>query len=133
MANRYSYKDPNAGNVVRTAVGDNYSIFALSFCVGGQAIKIYSGNTEVLYSCFLAGSLTIVPIIPPVDNNNPCDCLNGGCIPASTYGTPGAFPTLAACQSGCAKNSNCTGECVDPAEIAALQQAAATLQSKICK
>lgn len=99
MANRYSYKDPNAGNVVRTVVGDNYSIFALGFCQGGQAIKIFSGSTEVLYSCYLVGSLTIVPIVPPVDNNKPCDCLNGSCIPATTYGTPGAFATLAACQA----------------------------------
>lgn len=132
MANRYSYKDPNAGNVVRTVVGDNYSIFALGFCQGGQAIKIFSGSTEVLYSCYLVGSLTIVPIVPPVDNNKPCDCLNGSCIPATTYGTPGAFATLAACQSGCAKNSNCTGECVDPAEIAALQQAANNLRGRLC-
>jgi hypothetical protein len=62
-----------------------------------------------------------------------CDCVNGGCVPQTTYNTPGVFANLAACQSGCAKNSNCTGECVDPVEIAALKQAVNTLQSKICK
>jgi hypothetical protein len=65
--------------------------------------------------------------------DQPCDCLNGGCVPKTTYNTPGIYVNLAACQSGCAKNSNCTGECVDPAEIAALKQAVNTLQSKICK
>ena len=64
--------------------------------------------------------------------NQPYDCVNGGCVPKETYKTPGAFASLAACQSGCAKNSNCTGECVNPAELAALQQAASNLQSKIC-
>jgi hypothetical protein len=67
-----------------------------------------------------------------IDPDQPCDCVNGGCVPKTTYNTPGVFPNLAACQSGCAKNSNCTGECVDPAEIAALQQAVNNLQSKIC-
>jgi hypothetical protein len=72
---------------------------------------------------------------PPtsVDPEQPYDCLNGGCVPKTTYNTPGIFSTLAACLSGCAKNSNCTGECVSAEEIAALQQAANKLQSKICK
>ena len=69
---------------------------------------------------------------PGINPSQPYDCLNGGCIPKNTYNTPGAFANLAACQSGCAKNSNCAGECVDPAELAALQQAASHLQSKIC-
>jgi hypothetical protein len=77
--------------------------------------------------------VTVTPVGCGPDPNQPCDCINGGCVPQTTYNTPGVFPTLAACQSGCAKNSNCTGECVDPAEIAALKQAVNTLQSKICK
>lgn len=60
------------------------------------------------------------------------DCVNGGCVPKATYGTPGVFSTLAACQAGCAQNSPCTGECVDPAEIAAHRQALNNLQSKFC-
>jgi selenophosphate synthase len=68
-----------------------------------------------------------------VDANQAYDCINGGCLPKTTYGTPGFYANLAACQSGCAKNSNCKGECVTPEEIAALQQAANQLQNKICK
>jgi hypothetical protein len=133
MANTYSYTDPNAGNISRSAVGDSYQIIPLGVCNGGQAIKIFNGGAEVLYSCFNAGSLTITPIVPPVSAAAPCDCVNGGCVPKTLYGTPGVFANLAACQGGCAKNSNCMGECVDPAEIAALKQAVNTLQSKICK
>jgi hypothetical protein len=62
--------------------------------------------------------------------NQSCDCVNGGCVPKT--GTPGVFPSLASCEAGCAKNSNCTGECVDPAEIAALNQSISTLRSRIC-
>jgi hypothetical protein len=61
-----------------------------------------------------------------------CDCVNGGCVPATTYNTPGVYASLAACQSGCAQNSPCTGECVDPAEIAALNQAISSLRPRIC-
>ena len=64
--------------------------------------------------------------------DEPYDCVNGGCVPKTTYGTPGKYATLAACQSGCAKDSNCTGECIDSAEIAALQQAANKLKTTYC-
>lgn len=60
------------------------------------------------------------------------DCLNGGCLSNATYNTPGKYATLTACQAGCAKDSNCTGECVSAEELAALQQAAGALQSRIC-
>jgi hypothetical protein len=61
-----------------------------------------------------------------------CDCVNGGCVPSATYNTPGKYANLAACESGCAKDSPCTGECVSTAEIAALQQAVSTVQSRLC-
>ena len=83
---------------------------------------------------FAQGSLSISLIEDPNPLDLvPYDCLNGGCIPQNMYNTPGVFPSLAACQSGCAKNSNCTGECVDPAEIAAHRQALNNLQSKFCR
>jgi hypothetical protein len=67
-----------------------------------------------------------------IEANQPCDCLNGGCIPASTYSTPGKYASLAACQSACAKDSNCAGECISSSEIAALKQAADNAISKMC-
>lgn len=60
------------------------------------------------------------------------DCLNGGCVGSGLYGTPGVYQSLAACQSGCAKNSTCTGECVSSEELAALQQAAANVRPRFC-
>jgi hypothetical protein len=61
-----------------------------------------------------------------------CDCLNGGCVPSATYNTPGKYANLAACMSGCGKDSPCDGECVSAAELAALQQAANALKSRLC-
>lgn len=67
-----------------------------------------------------------------VPTNQPHDCINGGCVPKTTYNTPGVYANLAACQSGCAKNSPCNGECVGAAEIAALQQAVGNIKNRIC-
>lgn len=69
---------------------------------------------------------------PSIPTNVQYDCLNGGCVPKTTYNTPGFYANLAACQSGCAKNSNCKGECVEAAELAQLQQAVGNIKNRIC-
>jgi hypothetical protein len=109
---------------------------------GGYCNGIYFVSADLGYNSSnaseISGSLAIVamsncPGCVPADNGDkPCDCINGGCINASTYNTPGKYANLSACQSGCAKDSNCIGECVSQPELAALQQAANNLQSKIC-
>ncbi len=60
------------------------------------------------------------------------DCLNGSCVPKQTYNTPGAFSTIALCQSSCGQATPCDGECVPVAEIAALQSAASGLRARLC-
>jgi hypothetical protein len=70
---------------------------------------------------------------PPLTPNQPHDCVNGNCLPKVTYNTPGKYASLAACQSGCAKDSPCTGECIPSTDIAALQQAASKAQANCCK
>lgn len=135
MANTYSYIDPNSGTtrIIGSALGgESHAILAYSECRGGLSIRIYNAaKSLVSFSCYKSGTLRINEI-PTVDPAMPCDCINGGCVPKNTYNTPGVFATLDACQSRCAKNSNCTGECVDPAEIAAHQQAINNLKAKIC-
>lgn len=97
----------------------------------GQRFRNPADNGEYIYA---QESLTLQLVEPdPLNPSQPFDCLNGACLPKSTYNTPGFFDSLSACQSGCAKNSNCTGECVSAAEIAALKQSANNLQSRICK
>ncbi len=107
-------------------------------CGGGYFSSVsnnYTAGTASEQSgSFVQVSMVNCPgCIPGYDPDPPCDCINGGCVPKTTYGTPGVFPNIAACEAGCAKNSNCTGECVDPAEIAAHRQALNTLQSKFCR
>ncbi len=118
---------PIAVSGCNVKAGGQYGVMA-SF--NGQRFTNPADGGEWIYA---QGSLSISLIEDPNPLDLvPCDCVNGGCVPKTTYNTPGVFPSLAACQSGCAKNSNCTGECVDPSEIAALGQALNTLQSKFC-
>lgn len=106
-----------------------YARYQLSIDGTGNGKYYYSGvGAEIV-----AASPCPVAAPPPLDPAQPHDCINGSCIPSTVYGTSKAYASLAACKSGCGKNSSCTGECVDPAEIAALQQAVGNLQSKICK
>jgi hypothetical protein len=104
--------------------------------------NVWPHDVEGTFTKYNASSISIsISVVPCAEcggncctlNNSPCDCLNGNCVPATTYNTPGKYATIAACESGCAKNSNCIGECVDPTEIANLSQAINNLQSKICK
>lgn len=62
------------------------------------------------------------------------DCINGSCIGKETYNTPGLYASLPACQSMCGApiTPPCDGECVSNAQIAALQQAANIITSKLC-
>jgi hypothetical protein len=68
-----------------------------------------------------------------VNPEQPCDYVNGGCVAKTTYGTPGRYPNLAACQAANPKDSSCDGECVSAAEISALRQAANKAQANCCK
>jgi hypothetical protein len=128
----YTWHDPN-DNTSQSFKGDSYTQISYAPCYTGVAIKVYDAGVEVGFRCYQPGSLVITPNNDGVDPAQKFDCLNGGCIPKSTYNTPGVFANLAACQSGCAKNSNCTGECVSAEELAALQQAASNLRSRLCK
>jgi hypothetical protein len=137
MANK-CYKLVNLGcdNVTRTfyvcaetlVTGSGGNCNGVTFFVNGVLTGSAKSTVITLVACSACAGCQCAPQL----ENEPCDCVNGGCVPKTTYNTPGVFPNLAACQSGCAKNSNCTGECIDPSEIAAHQQALNNLQAKIC-
>ena len=134
---RASYEGFN----IRIAPANNYWIsqgytemLTADYWVPSQTIHDggvqYRADYTVVYYNVPNGCQNFQP--PPIPPNTRYDCLNGGCIPKTTYGTPGVFPSLAACQSGCATNSTCTGECVLAEELAALQQAANTVRPRLC-
>ena len=60
----YTYQDPNLPGQ-RTVAGNSYTTEFLEICQKGQtAIRIFKNGFEVLYSCYLPGSLLTVAAIP---------------------------------------------------------------------
>jgi hypothetical protein len=58
--NTYTYFDPNLPGS-RQAQGNSYATEFLSFCQQGQqAIRIFNNGVQVLFSCYLPGSLSFI-------------------------------------------------------------------------
>jgi hypothetical protein len=100
---------------------------------GGNAIEYPWGDIYSMVAVSQSNCLDCDDVPPPLTPEQPHDCVNGACLPLSVYGTPGKFTNRAACESACAKDSTCTGECIELPEITALQQAANQLKARYCK
>lgn len=140
MAKCYLVQFVNCANVagsVYICADDLVYVSSGGTCGGGYFYSASNGY-NVGNASEISGSATIVACsncagccTDPLPDGK-CDCLNGGCVPQATYNTPGKYANLAACESGCGKDSPCNGECVSADEIAALQQAVATVQTRLC-
>jgi hypothetical protein len=141
MAKKCFYVEyTNCSNVSGTAYlcAEDLEYRSGGSCGGGYFYSVSNGY-DASNASEKSGSVTIVACSncagcctdPPPTGK--CDCVNGGCVPQATYNTPGKYANLAACESGCSKDSPCDGECVSAAEIAALQQAANALQARLCR
>lgn len=89
-----------------------------------------------------------VYVTEPDDNDEKHDCINGVCLPASAYDTPGKYTTLAGCQSACGGGSTgCTSPniCVPPdycppgmiclpvAKYSTIERLATALEDSACR
>ncbi|MCC5606646.1 hypothetical protein LC612_07560 [Nostoc sp. CHAB 5834] len=122
--NTYTYKDPNAGDLVRTHEGDSYSIFAYDVCNGGQAIKVFDGGTELIFSCYKPNSLVITPIQVRYD------CLNGACIKKTIHNTPGLYQSLSECEVAC--GTGCSGKCISNSEWSEIEGLSNQVRNRNC-
>lgn len=58
------------------------------------------------------------------------DCINGACLPKTTYNTPGLYASLSDCEVAC--GTGCSGVCLSNAEWAQIQGLANQLKNKSC-
>jgi len=58
------------------------------------------------------------------------DCINGACIPKTTYNTPGIYATLSDCEVAC--GTGCSGKCISNADWAAIEGRSSQLKSINC-
>jgi hypothetical protein len=67
---------------------------------------------------------------PPPPPNIAHDCINGSCIPQSTYNTPGIYQSLSDCEVAC--GTGCSGKCISNADWAQISGLASQLKNKNC-
>lgn len=81
---------------------------------------------------FHKGSCPPSALPTPLDPSQRFDCINGNCLPATSYNTQGFYSNQADCIAGCAKNSPCKGECVPQNEIQNLRTSVSKLKDRVC-
>jgi hypothetical protein len=58
------------------------------------------------------------------------DCINGACIPKTTYNTPGIYNSLAECETSC--GTGCSGKCISNSDWATIEGLASQLKQRNC-
>jgi hypothetical protein len=72
------------------------------------------------------------------DNNTPHDCINGVCVPASVYTSPGKYATRADCQSACGSSPSpdyCPPNmvCIPTERYSLIDGLATALENSVCR
>ncbi len=102
--------------------------FFLVYNGGRQLLESGWTNYDLLSSSIILQTPCTGCIIPAAV---PHDCINGACIPASKYSTPGLYPTIEDCEISCGGNG-CNGVCVGRSDWAQIKGLADQLRSKEC-
>jgi hypothetical protein len=87
-----------------------------------QVVAVPNDNATVGYTKF--GNCTACNAIP-------YDCINGACIPKSTYNTPGFYATISDCEIACGKG--CSGKCLSNKDWAKIEDLGKRLKNQDCK
>jgi hypothetical protein len=94
---------------------------------GGQ---VWAGTNEApiqSYTFTKTNPLCGTPDEPPQEKY---DCINGSCIPKTTYNTPGLYQSLSACEIAC--GTGCSGKCISNSDWAQIEGLSSQLRNKSC-
>jgi hypothetical protein len=98
------------------------------FFAGNNAYKVYVNGIEVDPGTgYLNGSATW--ILESTDIIH--DCINGACVPKTTYNTPGLYASLEACQVACG-SKGCSGKCISNSEWAEIEGLSNQIRNRNC-
>lgn len=94
---------------------------------------IYNGGKQALERSWSAFELLDYFIISKeaCQSVNAHDCINGICIKATEYNTPGFYDNLETCEKSC--GTGCSGKCLSNKEWNQIKELARKLKSKNCK
>lgn len=130
---RYSPAVYSAGVENVRGYSDDDPYFGLT-SGGSQWSLLSAADGRVMYPNWIGASIT--PIIdnkiftpdtpPPIQY----DCVNGACLPKTTFNTPGIYATLSECEINC--GTGCSGKCLSNEDWAQIEGLAAQLKNKNC-
>lgn len=125
---------PGEGNSVErtsSCIPEPYS-FVLDRAADGFFI-VYSGGRENLESNWGNFDLLGYSIVSkePCGDTDTYDCINGACIKASEYETPGLYENISECEKAC--GTGCSGKCLSNEEWSKIKDLAKKLKDKNCK
>jgi hypothetical protein len=91
----------------------------------------YNGGEQLLESGWNGYDLLSAQII----EQTPCegekyDCINGACLKAGVYNSPGFYASLSECEKAC--GLGCSGKCLSNVDWAAIEGLANRLKNKNC-
>lgn len=106
----------------------------------------YDGISNKVYSVDCAGTQGVIRLGTYYPNSvdvsitsavNSCpppavsyDCINGACIPKTTYNTPGIYNSLEDCETSC--GTGCSGKCIPNSEWATIEGLSSQLKQRNC-
>ncbi len=91
--------------------------FFLIYNGGRQLLESGWTNYDLLSSSITAQTPCTGCTLPPEEISY--DCINGACVPETTYGTLGLYPSLSACETAC--GTGCSGKCISNSEWAQIE------------
>ncbi|MDJ0797883.1 MAG: hypothetical protein QNJ51_13885 [Calothrix sp. MO_167.B12] len=89
-------------------------------------LKIFSNNNQVFQQEYNSEPTVLVSC-----SGVPHDCLNGACVLASEFNTPGLYKSLSECQKVCGAKG-CSGECLSKKEFSILKELARQSRNVNC-
>ncbi|OYD90594.1 hypothetical protein CDG76_30690 [Nostoc sp. 'Peltigera membranacea cyanobiont' 210A] len=117
---------PDSTNLV--GYSDDNPYFALN---NNQWSILSAADGRVMYPNWVGANVTpsfSLKNFTPVAT--PHDCINGACIMASVYSTPGIYTTLEECEVAC--GIGCSGKCISNSDWAQIQGLSNQLKNRSC-
>ncbi|MBE8990638.1 hypothetical protein [Nostoc sp. LEGE 12450] len=108
----YSYRLGNNGN-------DLYLVHADG--------EVFLGSN---WSGYEIRGFTVVQISACDDPIEKYDCINGACIKANVYDTPGIHESLSECETAC--GTGCSGKCISNSDWAQIEGLSGQLKNRNC-
>lgn len=111
--------------IITFASSQNCGCSTYNFSVDSTNLAVISNPSAWYHSI---GSPVYVP--GPGEGEERYDCVNGSCVSAELYNSPGIYESLSACEQNC--GPGCGGVCISSSHWTKISSLAAMVKNKDC-